>query len=117
LETIKKQDTKLSGSLGSADKEEEEATPEVVPEPPPPPPKVPTPPLEQQLVSGALHREALRAKWEQEEHQLKDKDSIHYQDLLYDGKYTKLLFIWNSLMGNLDVYFLICHIENSAQVF
>ena len=52
------------------------------------PPRAPSPPMEQQLVSGSIQREALRAKWEQEEMELRDKDNIHYQDILYDGEYS-----------------------------
>lgn len=63
-------------------------------------PRPPTPPLEQQLVSGDMQREAMREKWEKQEMDMRKKEDIHYQDILYDGRnidnflliFTKLLF-------------------------
>jgi len=49
-------------------------------------PRPPTPPLEQQLVSGDVQREALREKWEKQQADMLKKEDIHYQDILFDGK-------------------------------
>jgi hypothetical protein len=46
---------------------------------------------ERELMSGDMKRELLRQKWEQQEEQLQNKTDIHYQDILFDGKYMVLL--------------------------
>ncbi|KAF4516792.1 hypothetical protein B566_EDAN004631 [Ephemera danica] len=80
IEHLKTQDSKLAGTLGYIN-----TKPSSVVEPPEPvTPRAPTPPLEQRLVSGDMQREALRAKWEQEQTELLKKDDVHYQDILYD---------------------------------
>jgi hypothetical protein len=42
-------------------------------------------------MSGDMKRELLRQKWEQQEEQLRNKTDIHYQDVLFDGKYMVFL--------------------------
>jgi hypothetical protein len=44
-----------------------------------------------ELMSGDMRRELLRQKWEQQEEQLRKKTDIHYQDVLFDGKYMVFL--------------------------
>lgn len=44
-----------------------------------------------ELMSGDMRRELLRQKWEQQEEQLRNKTDIHYQDVLFDGKYVVFL--------------------------
>ncbi|CAB3375571.1 Hypothetical predicted protein [Cloeon dipterum] len=79
LPVLQKQNQKLADSLGFQEETKSRSnSPERKPRPP-------TPPLEQQLVSGDLQREALREKWEKEEAELRKKEDIHYQDILYDG--------------------------------
>jgi hypothetical protein len=46
---------------------------------------------EHELMSGDMKRELLRQKWEQQEEQLQNKTDIHYQDVLFDGKYMVFL--------------------------
>jgi hypothetical protein len=46
---------------------------------------------EPELMSGDMRRELLRQKWEQQEEQLQNKSDIHYQDVLFDGKYIAFL--------------------------
>jgi hypothetical protein len=46
---------------------------------------------EPELMSGDMKRELLRQKWEQQEEQLRNKTDIHYQDVLFDGKYMVFL--------------------------
>lgn len=50
---------------------------------------------EQQLLSDDMRREMLREQWEKEEMELKDKDNIHYQDILFNGimTYTYLIHL------------------------
>jgi hypothetical protein len=47
--------------------------------------------VEPELMSGDMRRELLRQKWEQQEEQLRNKTDIHYQDVLFDGKYSAFL--------------------------
>lgn len=51
---------------------------------------------EPELMSGDMKRELLRQKWEQQEEQLRNKTDIHYQDVLFDGKYvvSLTLAVW-----------------------
>jgi hypothetical protein len=46
---------------------------------------------ELELMSGDMRRELLRQKWEQQEEQLRNKTDIHYQDVLFNGKYMALI--------------------------
>jgi hypothetical protein len=48
---------------------------------------------EPELMSSDMKRELLRQKWEQQEEQLRNKTDIHYQDVLFDGKYVVFLTI------------------------
>ncbi|XP_059480919.1 coiled-coil domain-containing protein 174 [Neocloeon triangulifer] len=79
LPDVQKQNNKLADSLGMREtrSRSKSKSPERKPRPP-------TPPLEEQLVSGDLQREALREKWEKEQANLLKKDDVHYQDILYD---------------------------------
>lgn len=66
---------------------------------PPKSPKPPEPdkidPNENELMSSDMRRERLREQWEKEEEELRKKDNIHYQDILFDGN-LKIIYIMNS---------------------
>lgn len=40
---------------------------------------------ESELLSNDMRRELLRQEWEKEEEELKKKNDIHYQDILFNG--------------------------------
>lgn len=44
-------------------------------------------PSEEELLSSDMRRELLRKQWEKEEEELRNKSDIHYQDVLFGGKY------------------------------
>jgi hypothetical protein len=90
LSVLKKQNNKLADSLGMGPRSRSQSrsrsnSPERKPRPP-------TPPLEQQLVSGDMQRESMREKWEQQESEMRKKEDIHYQDILFDGRSIDTLF-------------------------
>lgn len=41
-----------------------------------------------ELLSSDMRRELLRQQWEKEEEELRKKSNIHYQDVLFGGKYV-----------------------------
>lgn len=43
-----------------------------------------------ELLSSDMRRELLRKQWEKEEEELRDKDDIHYQDILFNGTFLEL---------------------------
>ena len=47
-------------------------------------------PRRRELLSSDMRREQLREKWEAEEEALRQKDNIHYQDILFDGEFQSL---------------------------
>jgi hypothetical protein len=95
LPQLKGKDTQLAGTLGYID------TKPISPEQKS---RAVTPPLEQRLVSGDMQREALRAKWEQEEAELRDKDDLHYQDVLFDGEYLAFGLIFLFIIGRVATF-------------
>ncbi|RZC32897.1 coiled-coil domain-containing protein 174 [Asbolus verrucosus] len=58
-------------------------TPEPSPEPEPKPPE-PELSEENELLSSDMRREILRRQWEKEEEELRNKQDIHYQDILFN---------------------------------
>lgn len=84
LAYVKERDVKLFESLGGFDdknKETGDGTRQ----------KIISGEAEPELMSSDMRREMLRQKWEQQEEQLRNKTDIHYQDVLFDGKYTAFL--------------------------
>lgn len=41
----------------------------------------------EELLSSDMRREILRKKWEEDEERLRNKSDLHYQDILFDGKF------------------------------
>lgn len=51
--------------------------------------------IQPEMLSADMNREAMRQKWEEQERKLLEKGEIHYQDVLFDGKWfhSNLLFV------------------------
>ena len=92
LSAMKEQDEKLKQSLhGDKPKEKENAKEFQLP----------------QLCSEDMKREILRQKWEEQERNLLDKKNIHYQDVLFDGKFFNYYTYYQIL--NIKDFDKICH--------
>lgn len=48
---------------------------------------------EGEMLSSDMRRELLRQQWEKEEDELRNKSDIHYQDILFGGKYIFYLLL------------------------
>ena len=99
----------------------EPKTPTVERESPPPgpsPPRaLPAGCAAPDLLSDDMRREQQRLKWEEEEQSLRDKADIHYQDVLFEGKWQQsvqivivvcvpvVFFKWGIKIESLDFIF------------
>jgi len=58
-----------------------------------------------EMMSADMHREMLRQKWEQQEEKLLGARDVHYQDLLFDGKFVFIRDVANILQMRIFVRF------------
>lgn len=87
LPRFRELDDRLLVSLEPKEAPVEENEP--VPSGPLPPGGLPAGCAAPDLLSDDMRREQQRLKWEEEEEKLRDKADIHYQDVLFDGKWLK----------------------------
>lgn len=50
--------------------------------------------IEAELLSSDMRRQQLREQWEKEEDRLRQKSDVHYQDVLFGGKFEEIFLFY-----------------------